>query len=100
MHDIFLKLLGEISYLAKEICLKVNLKGLPSSWDMKVTTIRDHRDLRTLSTVKLLSDLKAYEFEMKTQNDEEKEEKNSALVVEQPSILSMSSDKFNDLLTY
>ncbi|XP_019175585.1 PREDICTED: uncharacterized protein LOC109170903 [Ipomoea nil] len=52
---------------------------------MNVTAMRDHRDLKTLSTDKLFSDLKAYEFEMKSRTEEEREEKNNALVAEQPS---------------
>ncbi|XP_031106188.1 uncharacterized protein LOC116010825 [Ipomoea triloba] len=83
------KVLGEISDLGKtinqkEISLKI-LHGLPSSWDMKVTAMRDHRDLKTVSTDKLFSDLKAYEFEMKSKLEEEREERTTALVAEQPS---------------
>ncbi|XP_019183632.1 PREDICTED: uncharacterized protein LOC109178452 [Ipomoea nil] len=52
---------------------------------MKFTAMRDHRDLKTLSTDKLFSDLKAYEFEMKSRTEEEHGEKNNALVAEQPS---------------
>ncbi|XP_031099872.1 uncharacterized protein LOC116004080 [Ipomoea triloba] len=89
MEARFIKISGEIVDLGKkidqkEISLKI-LRGLPSSWDMKVTAMRDHRDLKTLSTDKLFSDLKAYEFEMKARMEEEREERNNALVVEQPS---------------
>ncbi|XP_031131738.1 uncharacterized protein LOC116033121 [Ipomoea triloba] len=89
MEARLVKVLGEISDLGKtinqkEISLKI-LRGLPSSWDMKVTAMRDHRDLKTVSTDKLFSDLKAYEFEMKSKLEEEREERTTALVAEQPS---------------
>lgn len=65
---------------------------------MKVTTMRYHRDLNTLSIKKLFSDQIAYEFKMLTQRDEENEEKSSTLVAKQPSTSSKSNEKFNNLL--
>ncbi|XP_031116555.1 uncharacterized protein LOC116020214 [Ipomoea triloba] len=89
MESRLVKVLEEITDLGKtldqkEISLKI-LRGLPSSWDMKVTAMRDHRDLKVVSTDKLFSDLKAYEFEMKSKLEEEREERTTALVAEQPS---------------
>lgn len=94
MHARFLKVTGEIRGLGKEIpkkeiCLKV-LRRLPSAWNKKVTAMRDHRDLRTLSTNKLFSKLKAYEFEMLSPSKEDDKENGSTLVVEQPSMSHMS----------
>lgn len=68
VQAIFLRAISKVRGLAKEvpqndICFKV-LKCLPSTWNMKVTTMRYHRDLITLSTDKLFSDLKACRFEM------------------------------------
>lgn len=82
----------------KEICLKV-LRELPLTWNMKVTTIRDHRDMRMLSTNKLFGDLKAYEFEMLSQPKEDENENSSALVTDQPSTSYRSKDKLNNLLS-
>ncbi|XP_031112035.1 uncharacterized protein LOC116016007 [Ipomoea triloba] len=91
MEARFIKLLMEINDLdekklsQKEINLKI-LRGLPKSWEMKVVAMRDHRDLKTTSTTKIFSDLKAYKFEKETQNDEEPETRNIALVANhQPS---------------
>lgn len=44
-----------------------------ASWEMKVIAMRDHRDLHTLSTEKLFSDLKAHKFEMSAREEEDKE---------------------------
>ncbi|CAH9114484.1 unnamed protein product [Cuscuta europaea] len=75
MYARLLTLTIEISELGKDLSPKeTNLKvlrGLPSPWKMKVTAMRDSKDLRTYSTEKLISDLKSYEFEM---SEEEKEE--------------------------
>ncbi|XP_031124385.1 uncharacterized protein LOC116027100 [Ipomoea triloba] len=108
MEARFIKLLMEINDLdenklsQKEISLKI-LRGLPKSWEMKVVAMRDHRDLKTTSTTQIFSDLKAYEFEKETQNDEEPETRNIALVANnQPSSstprsnTNPSSDFFTD----
>lgn len=42
---------------------------------MNVIAMRDHRDLNTLSTDKLFSDLKAYKFEMLRQREDGDKEK-------------------------
>ncbi|XP_031108643.1 uncharacterized protein LOC116013129 [Ipomoea triloba] len=89
MEARIINILGEINDLGKiisqkEINLKV-LRGLPSAWDMKVTAMRDHRDLRMLSTEKLFSDLKAYEFEMKAKVEEEDHEVRNSTLMAEPS---------------
>ncbi|XP_019191195.1 PREDICTED: uncharacterized protein LOC109185695 [Ipomoea nil] len=65
----FTKLLGDLSDPGKELTEKEKnltiLRGFPKSWDMKVTAMRDHRDMKTTSTSKIFIDLKAYEFEHK-----------------------------------
>ncbi|XP_031106350.1 uncharacterized protein LOC116011003 [Ipomoea triloba] len=64
----------------------VAMRDHRESWEMKVVAMRDHRDLKTMSTTQIFSDLKAYEFEKETQNDEEPETRNIALVANhQPS---------------
>ncbi|XP_019153476.1 PREDICTED: uncharacterized protein LOC109149937 [Ipomoea nil] len=59
----FTKLMGDLTDLGKEPTEKEKnlkiLRGLPKSWDMKVTVMRDHRDMKTTSTSKIFSDLKA-----------------------------------------
>ncbi|XP_031131785.1 uncharacterized protein LOC116033166 [Ipomoea triloba] len=88
MEARFIKLLMEINDLdekklsQKETNLKI-LRGLPKSWEMKVVAMRDHRDLKTTRTTQIFSDLKAYEFEKETLNDEEPETRNIALVANQ-----------------
>ncbi|XP_031112005.1 uncharacterized protein LOC116015977 [Ipomoea triloba] len=89
MEARLVKVLEEITDLGKtinqkEISLKI-LRGLLSSWDTKVTAMRDHMDLKVVSTDKPFSDLKAYEFEMKSKLEEEREERTTTLVAEQPS---------------
>ncbi|XP_031104947.1 uncharacterized protein LOC116009902 [Ipomoea triloba] len=97
MEARFIKLLMEINDLdekkltQKEINLKI-LRGLPKSWEMKVVAMRDHRDLKTMSTTQIFSDLKAYEFEKEAQNDEELETRNIALVANHQS--SSSTPRF------
>lgn len=75
------------------------MKGDSSKGNIKVTTMRDHKDLRTLSTDKLFSDLKAYDFEMLSQLEEDDNEKSSALVANQPSTSHKSKDKLNNILS-
>ncbi|XP_019160883.1 PREDICTED: uncharacterized protein LOC109157431 [Ipomoea nil] len=50
---------------------------------MKVTAMRDHRDMKTTSTTKIFSDLKAYEFEHEPKDADEPETRNVALVANQ-----------------
>ncbi|XP_019157180.1 PREDICTED: uncharacterized protein LOC109153771 [Ipomoea nil] len=79
----FTNLLVDISDLGKEPTQKeINLKilrGLPKAWDMKLTAMRDHRDLKSIQTTKIFSDLKAYEFENEPKEIEEPETINIAL---------------------
>ncbi|WP_215200428.1 retrotransposon gag domain-containing protein, partial [Escherichia coli] len=67
-YDRLLTLTGEISELGKELTTKeINLKvlrGLPSAWEMKVVAVQASKDVKTYPTDKLISDLKAHEFEM------------------------------------
>ncbi|WP_192819805.1 hypothetical protein, partial [Escherichia coli] len=88
-----LTLTAEISELGKELTPKeINLKvlrGLPSPWKMKVTAMRDSKDLRTYSTEKLISDLKAHEFEMIEEKEDVPEERTTTA-------LTASTSKVND----
>ncbi|CAH9140307.1 unnamed protein product [Cuscuta epithymum] len=66
---------------------------------MKVTAMRDSRDLRSLLTVKLFSDLKAYEFEMKEIKDEKEEESKTRALVSEPRKSRSTKKSINNLLT-
>lgn len=84
MHARLLKIIGEIRGLRKEIsrndiCLKV-IRGLRNARNMKVTTMQDHKDLRTLSTNKVFNNIKVYEFEMFSQLEKEKDERSFSLM--------------------
>ncbi|XP_019198172.1 PREDICTED: uncharacterized protein LOC109191999 [Ipomoea nil] len=83
----FTRLMGDLSDLGKELTEKEKnlkiLRGLPKSWEMKVIAMRDNRDMKTTSTVKIFSDLKAYEFEHEPKDAEEPEARNIALVANQ-----------------
>ncbi|XP_019173814.1 PREDICTED: uncharacterized protein LOC109169386 [Ipomoea nil] len=91
----FTKLLGDLSDLGKELTEKEKnlkiLRGLPKSWDMKVTAMRDHRDMKTTSTNKIFSDLKVYEFEHEPKELEEPEIRNVALMANQQASTSNRS---------
>ncbi|XP_019154325.1 PREDICTED: uncharacterized protein LOC109150803 [Ipomoea nil] len=91
----FTRLMGDLSYLGKELTEKEKnlkiLRGLPKSWEMKVIAMRDNRDMKTTSTTKIFSDLKAYEFEHEPKDVEESETRNVALVANQQSTTSNRS---------
>ncbi|XP_019151906.1 PREDICTED: uncharacterized protein LOC109148626 [Ipomoea nil] len=100
----FTKFLGDLSDLGKELTEKEKnlkiLRGLPKSWDMKVTAMRDHRDMKTTSTRKIFSDLKAYEFEHEQKELEETEIRNVALVAnQQPSTSNRSTSNSSNFLS-
>ncbi|XP_031108440.1 uncharacterized protein LOC116012909 [Ipomoea triloba] len=60
---------------------------------MKVIAMRDHRDLKTMSTTQISSDLKAYEFEKEALMEEEPEARNVALIAnQQPSSSTIRSN--------
>ncbi|XP_019150173.1 PREDICTED: uncharacterized protein LOC109146979 [Ipomoea nil] len=83
----FTRLMGDLTDLGKELAEKERnlkiLRGLPKSWEMKVIAMRDSRDMKTMSTAKIFSDLKAYEFEHEPKDAEESETRNVALVANQ-----------------
>ncbi|GAB2283724.1 hypothetical protein Dimus_039623 [Dionaea muscipula] len=54
-------------YTNKEMCMKI-LRALPAEWNMKVTTMRETKNLTTTTTFQLFSNLKAYEFELQNQD--------------------------------
>ncbi|XP_031101742.1 uncharacterized protein LOC116005636 [Ipomoea triloba] len=86
--------LDEKKLSQKEINLKI-LRGLPKSWEMKVVAMRNHREIKTTSTTQIFSDLKAYEFEKETQNDEEPETRNITLVANHQSSSSTPRSNTN-----
>ncbi|XP_019176882.1 PREDICTED: uncharacterized protein LOC109172188 [Ipomoea nil] len=67
---------------------------------MKVTAMKDHRNLKSVQTSKIFSDLKAYEFEHEPKVSEEPELRNIALVAsQQPSTSSRSKSNPSDFLS-
>ncbi|XP_019184984.1 PREDICTED: uncharacterized protein LOC109179964 [Ipomoea nil] len=100
----FTKLMGEISDLGKEPTEKEKnlkiLRGLPKSWEMKVAVMRDHQDMKTISSMKIFSDLKAHEFEHEPKESDEAETRNIALVAnQQPSTSNRSKSNPSDFLS-
>ncbi|XP_019158569.1 PREDICTED: uncharacterized protein LOC109155339 [Ipomoea nil] len=91
----FTRLMGDLTDLGKELTEKEKnlkiLRGLPKSWEMKVIAMRDNRDMKTTSTTKIFSDLKAYEFEHEPKDAEEPETRNIALVANQQASTSNRS---------
>ncbi|XP_019183009.1 PREDICTED: kinesin-related protein 4-like [Ipomoea nil] len=94
----FTRLMGDLTDLGKELTEKERnlkiLRGLPKSWEMKVIAMRDNRDMKTTSTAKIFSDLKAYEFEHEPKDAEESETRNIALMANQSA--STSNSKHQD----
>ncbi|CAH9092442.1 unnamed protein product [Cuscuta europaea] len=93
MYDRLLTLTGEISELGKDLTTKeINLKvlrGLPSAWKMKVVAVQASKDVKTYPTDKLISDLKAHEFEMIEEKEDVPEERTTTA-------LTASTSKVND----
>ncbi|XP_019184051.1 PREDICTED: uncharacterized protein LOC109178958 [Ipomoea nil] len=91
----FTRLMGDLTDLGKELTEKERnlkiLRSLPKSWEMKVIALRDNRDMKTTSTTKIFSDLKAYEFEHEPKDTEESEARNIALVANQSASTSNRS---------
>jgi len=58
----------------EELNIKI-LKCLDRSWQPKVTTISESKDLTTLTTASLFGKLRKHELEMNRLNDQENEEK-------------------------
>ncbi|GAB2297724.1 hypothetical protein Dimus_031811 [Dionaea muscipula] len=54
-------------YTNKEMCMKI-LRALLVEWSMKVTAMRETKNLTTTTIFQLFSDLKAYEFEFQNQD--------------------------------
>ncbi|XP_075515843.1 uncharacterized protein LOC142550648 [Primulina tabacum] len=60
----------EKEYSNREIALKV-MRGLPREWDVKTIAMRVSKDLNKLELHDLFADLKAYEFELRIQTEED-----------------------------
>ncbi|XP_073133548.1 uncharacterized protein [Henckelia pumila] len=58
------------TYPNQKIILKV-IRGLPKEWDVKTMAMRESKDLNKLELHDLFADLKAYEFELKTQEEDQ-----------------------------
>ncbi|XP_073137970.1 uncharacterized protein [Henckelia pumila] len=58
------------TYPNREIILKV-IRGLPKEWDVKTMTMRQSKDLNKLELHDLFADLKAYEFELQTREEDQ-----------------------------
>ncbi|MDQ9783013.1 hypothetical protein, partial [Serratia marcescens] len=70
----FTSVVNELSSLGKtfdnrELAIKV-LKALPKEWYMKTLAMRESKDLKKVSLIKLFEELRAYEFELQTMNEE------------------------------
>ncbi|XP_019184498.1 PREDICTED: uncharacterized protein LOC109179453 [Ipomoea nil] len=96
----FTRLMVDLTDLGKELTEKERnlkiLRGLPKSWEMKVIAMRDNRDMKTTSTAKIFSDLKAYEFEHGPKDAEESETRNIALMANQSASTSNRKNNFQD----
>ncbi|XP_075473884.1 uncharacterized protein LOC142504931 [Primulina tabacum] len=57
-------------YSNREIALKV-MRALPREWDVKTIAMRESKDLNKLELHDLFADLKAYEFELGIQTEED-----------------------------
>ena len=53
----------------REIAIKV-MRALPREWDIKTMAMRESKNLNRLELHELFADLKAYEFEMNSRNEE------------------------------
>ncbi|XP_047331479.1 uncharacterized protein LOC124935061 [Impatiens glandulifera] len=58
------------TYANKETIVKV-LTTLPSAWDVKITVMRESRSLQKMQLHDVFEELKAYEFEMNSRNEDE-----------------------------
>ncbi|XP_073152552.1 uncharacterized protein [Henckelia pumila] len=58
------------TYPNREVILKV-IRGLPKEWDVKTMAMRESKDLKKLELHDLFADLKAYEFELQTQEEDQ-----------------------------
>ncbi|XP_073153353.1 uncharacterized protein [Henckelia pumila] len=58
------------TYPNREVILKV-IRGLPKEWDVKTMAMRESKDLNKLELHDLFADLKAYEFELQTREEDQ-----------------------------
>ncbi|XP_073136841.1 uncharacterized protein [Henckelia pumila] len=58
------------TYPYREVILKV-IRGLPKEWDVKTMAMRESKDLNKLELHDLFADLKAYGFELQTQEEDQ-----------------------------
>ncbi|XP_073137972.1 uncharacterized protein [Henckelia pumila] len=58
------------TYPNREVILKV-IRGLPKKWDVKTMAMRESKDLNKLELHDLFADLKAYEFELQTREEDQ-----------------------------
>ncbi|XP_019172506.1 PREDICTED: uncharacterized protein LOC109167890 [Ipomoea nil] len=67
---------------------------------MKVTAMRDHKDLKIVQSSQIFSDMKAYEFKHKPKSSEESKTRNIALAAnQQPATSSRSNSNPSDFLS-
>ena len=67
------------TYPNQEVLMKV-IRALSREWDIKTMAMRESKNLNTLELHDLFVDLKAYEFEMKSRNEETSSTSTHALV--------------------
>ncbi|XP_073138774.1 uncharacterized protein [Henckelia pumila] len=58
------------TYPNREVILKV-IRGLPKEWDVKTMAMRESKDLNKLELHDLFANLKAYEFELQTREEDQ-----------------------------
>ncbi|XP_073137871.1 uncharacterized protein [Henckelia pumila] len=58
------------TYPNREVILKI-IRGIPKEWDVKTMAMRESKDLNKLELHDLFADLKAYEFELQTREEDQ-----------------------------
>ena len=86
-----LKGLGKV-FEEKELNIKI-LKSLNRTWQPKVTTIFESKDLTSITYVELLKKLRKYEMDMIRMAEEEAKEKKSRDLALKPSIPSSDASE-------
>lgn len=68
LDRIFIEIINNLTLLGKEYALREMgfkaLRSLPKTWDMKVITMRESKDLSKMTPQESFPNLKAFEFEM------------------------------------
>ncbi|XP_073136848.1 uncharacterized protein [Henckelia pumila] len=86
------------TYPNREVILKV-IRGLPKEWDVKTMAMRESKDLKKLELHDLFADLKAYEFELQTREEDQSTSQLTkaltAVKIESPAKLEKSAEQLS-----